>query len=301
MDLSQEWSSDIDSLLVTNVPRRGQVSGVRETGGGTTRALRAVFAVLLSAGQLSKTQRSPQSSKRSGRGLEKRFETREDRDPREDLGETNGEARAPPAGEAGIDLRATPREARGLGAARGSPPGEPEASAWLAPRTTEGLGALFPVTRCPLVDDCLPGLVSQNVLRSAPMEKGLLPALQRALTRPGERWRCGGGGGGLCAAGSSGPHSLTHRSTGPSRLRALPPPQPFRGLLAESLNVDEEQVLLLQVVYYVFHLFNVSIFLRERERQDVSGLGAEREGDTGSEAGSSPDAGLEPTSCELMT
>ena len=46
----------------------------------------------------------------------------------------------------------------------------------------------------------------------------------------------------------------------------------------------------------------------ERERQSVSKGGAEREGDTESEAGSrlravstEPDAGLEPTNCEIMT
>ena len=50
------------------------------------------------------------------------------------------------------------------------------------------------------------------------------------------------------------------------------------------------------------------IYFWERQRQDVSGLGAEREGDTESEAGSrlqavstEPDAGLELTSCEVMT
>ena len=55
--------------------------------------------------------------------------------------------------------------------------------------------------------------------------------------------------------------------------------------------------------------FNV-FFLREREtdRQNASGGGAEREGDTESKAGSrlravstEPDLGLEPTSCEVMT
>ena len=45
-----------------------------------------------------------------------------------------------------------------------------------------------------------------------------------------------------------------------------------------------------------------------RERQSTSGGGAEREGDTGFEAGSrlravntEPDAGLEPTNREIMT
>ena len=46
----------------------------------------------------------------------------------------------------------------------------------------------------------------------------------------------------------------------------------------------------------------------EGERQSMSGAGAEREGDTDSEAGSGlravgtePDAGLEPTDGEIMT
>ena len=50
------------------------------------------------------------------------------------------------------------------------------------------------------------------------------------------------------------------------------------------------------------------LFLRERERQSVSGGGAESEGDTESEAGSrpravgtEPDAGLEPMTHEIVT
>ena len=50
------------------------------------------------------------------------------------------------------------------------------------------------------------------------------------------------------------------------------------------------------------------MFIYFWERQNASGLGAESEGDTESEAGSrfravstEPDAGLEPTSCEIMT
>ena len=50
------------------------------------------------------------------------------------------------------------------------------------------------------------------------------------------------------------------------------------------------------------------IYFWRRERQSVSGGGAEREGDTESEAGSrlwavsiEPDVGLEPTNCEIMT
>ena len=50
------------------------------------------------------------------------------------------------------------------------------------------------------------------------------------------------------------------------------------------------------------------IFLRERERQSMRETGAEREGDTESEAGSrlwaistEPNAGLEPMNYEIMT
>ena len=48
--------------------------------------------------------------------------------------------------------------------------------------------------------------------------------------------------------------------------------------------------------------------MRERQRQRVSRGGAEREGDSASEAGfglpavgTEPDVGLEPTNCEIMT
>ena len=50
------------------------------------------------------------------------------------------------------------------------------------------------------------------------------------------------------------------------------------------------------------------MFMFERQRQSVSREGAEREEDTVSEAGSrlqavstEPNAGLEPTNCEIMT
>ena len=50
------------------------------------------------------------------------------------------------------------------------------------------------------------------------------------------------------------------------------------------------------------------IYFWERQRQNVTGLGAEREGDTESEAGSrlwavstEPNTGLEPTNREIMT
>ena len=60
--------------------------------------------------------------------------------------------------------------------------------------------------------------------------------------------------------------------------------------------------------FFFFFFFYIYLFLRNRVRQSVSGGGAEREGDTESEAGSrlravstEPDAGLEPTNCEIMT
>ena len=55
-------------------------------------------------------------------------------------------------------------------------------------------------------------------------------------------------------------------------------------------------------------IFFQCLFLRESERQSVSGGGAEREGDTESEAGSGlgvvitePDAGPKPTNREIMS
>ena len=59
---------------------------------------------------------------------------------------------------------------------------------------------------------------------------------------------------------------------------------------------------------YCFSIFNVYLFLIYRERQSASRGGAEREGDTESEAGSrlravntEPDMGLEPINHEIMT
>ena len=50
------------------------------------------------------------------------------------------------------------------------------------------------------------------------------------------------------------------------------------------------------------------VYFWERQRQNASGLGAEREGDTEAEAGSrlravstEPDMGPKPTNCEIMT
>ena len=65
-------------------------------------------------------------------------------------------------------------------------------------------------------------------------------------------------------------------------------------------------VIIIFLCFEVFVFFNDYLFLRER--QSVSGGRAEREGDTESKAGSrpravsiEPDAGLEPTSREIMT
>ena len=57
-----------------------------------------------------------------------------------------------------------------------------------------------------------------------------------------------------------------------------------------------------------FKFFFINVYLFLRDRQSTSGGGAEREGDTGSEAGArlragstEPDAGLEPTNPEIVT
>ena len=62
------------------------------------------------------------------------------------------------------------------------------------------------------------------------------------------------------------------------------------------------------VLIFFIYFFNVYLFLRETETDCEQVRGREREGDTESEAGSrlravspEPDAGLELTSCEIMT
>ena len=89
-----------------------------------------------------------------------------------------------------------------------------------------------------------------------------------------------------------------------------------RFLSAQGLSCDWSNAVLSlffqcspPVSFFFFNLkafFNVYLFLRARESE--SGGGAEREGDTESTAGSGlravstePDAGLELTSCEIMT
>ena len=61
-------------------------------------------------------------------------------------------------------------------------------------------------------------------------------------------------------------------------------------------------------LFFIKIFFNIYLFLRDRERQSMSRGGAEREGDTESEAGSrllavstEPDAGLELMKRKIMT
>ena len=60
--------------------------------------------------------------------------------------------------------------------------------------------------------------------------------------------------------------------------------------------------------FFFFNFFSTFIYFWDRERESMNGGGAEREGDTESEAGSrlwavstQPDTGLEPTNSEIMT
>ena len=73
-----------------------------------------------------------------------------------------------------------------------------------------------------------------------------------------------------------------------------------------SLSLTFMTLTLLKITAYL--LIYVDLFLRERQRQNTSGGGTEREGDTGSEAGSGlravstePDLGLELTNREMVT
>ena len=75
--------------------------------------------------------------------------------------------------------------------------------------------------------------------------------------------------------------------------------------LCQHSRVREPSLEYSKPLFFNF-FFNVYLFLRLR--QTVSGGGAEREGDTESEAGcrlravsTVPDAGLELTNCEIMT
>ena len=53
-----------------------------------------------------------------------------------------------------------------------------------------------------------------------------------------------------------------------------------------SLKSNEEGIIVIIIIIIIKIFFNVYSFLRDRERQSMSREGAEREGDTESEAGS---------------
>ena len=69
-----------------------------------------------------------------------------------------------------------------------------------------------------------------------------------------------------------------------------------------------DAIVFISEIFTSTFFFNVFIHFSDRERQSMSRGGAEREGDTESEAGSrlravstEPDAGLELTDYEIMT
>ena len=75
-----------------------------------------------------------------------------------------------------------------------------------------------------------------------------------------------------------------------------------------SMSLLFRQLYFQAFVHEISFLFFLSVYFRERERHSMSGGGAEREGDTDSQAGfglravsTEPDAGLEPTNREIMT
>ena len=77
------------------------------------------------------------------------------------------------------------------------------------------------------------------------------------------------------------------------------------GVLSLPLSPPLPHAQYLSLINFYF-IFNVYVFLGQR--QSLIRGGAEREGDTGSEAGSrlravstEPDVGLEPTNCGIMT
>ena len=77
-----------------------------------------------------------------------------------------------------------------------------------------------------------------------------------------------------------------------------------KGIWSKATSVCDQPSFLKKKIFFE-HLFIVE---RQREMQSVSREGAEREGDTESEASSrlwavstEPDVGLELTNCEIMT
>ena len=87
---------------------------------------------------------------------------------------------------------------------------------------------------------------------------------------------------------------------------ASPFPRPSRDACITGMASTTPALREAGIFFFFFNFFNVYLFLREREH--TSRGGAEREGDTESEAGSrlravstEPDAGLKPTNREIMT
>ena len=77
-----------------------------------------------------------------------------------------------------------------------------------------------------------------------------------------------------------------------------------------EIHITKKRILfeIYRELLQINKFFNTFIFLRDRERQSMSGGGAKREGDTESEAGSKlqavstePDASLELMDREIMT
>ena len=75
-----------------------------------------------------------------------------------------------------------------------------------------------------------------------------------------------------------------------------------------SIYQCQEKLKFYFIYFFLIFFSNVFIYFWDRERQSMNGGGAEREGDTESEAGSrlravstEPNTGLKPTDHEIMT
>ena len=67
-------------------------------------------------------------------------------------------------------------------------------------------------------------------------------------------------------------------------------------LIQHSPNSLDSETFL----FFFLNLFNVYLFLRERETEPQWGRDREKEGDRESEAGSESDVAFESTNCEIM-
>ena len=81
-----------------------------------------------------------------------------------------------------------------------------------------------------------------------------------------------------------------------------------RGLEKGRATMGAHKCFTSCILFFKTFFLMFYVFLRQGERQSMSRGGAETEGDTESEAGSrlragstEPNAGLEPTKCEIMT